>query len=97
MYDMENVNCSEDNFSNISAVSVSFYLDNFTTNSSATCKILENAPIFTRMALAKAAILASMAFASLIGNVATLLTIAITKKLRTKSSLYTLLFQVNCF
>ena len=92
---MENVTCSEDHYDNISTVSFSSNLDNLTTNSSATCNVLQNAPIFTTTALAKAAILAILAFASLIGNIATLLTITITKKLRTKSSLYTLLFQVN--
>lgn len=74
-------------------------LVNGSTNTSATCNgtVLEDAPMLTSTALIKAVVLASMAVASLIGNVVTLLTITITKKLGTKSSLYTLLFQVSLF
>lgn len=55
---------------------------------------LDEAPTLTTSASIKAAVLCVMAAASLIGNLATLISIAVTKK-GTSSSLYTLLFQVS--
>lgn len=55
--------------------------------------LLEEAPTLTTSASVKATVLCVMAVASLIGNLATLISIAVSKK-GTSSSLYTLLFQV---
>ncbi|XP_045028301.1 gonadotropin-releasing hormone receptor isoform X2 [Daphnia magna] len=55
--------------------------------------LLDEAPTLTTSASIKATILCIMAVASLIGNMATLISIAFTKKC-TSSSLYTLLFQL---
>ena len=55
--------------------------------------LLEEAPTLTTSASIKATVLCVMAVASLIGNLATLISIAVSKK-GTSSSLYTLLFQV---
>lgn len=56
--------------------------------------LLEEAPTLTTSASIKAAVLSVMAAASLVGNMATLISIAVNKK-GTNSSLYTLLFQVK--
>lgn len=58
--------------------------------------LLEEAPTLTTSASIKATVLCVMAVASLIGNLATLISIAVSKK-GTSSSLYTLLFQVYYF
>ncbi len=55
--------------------------------------ILEDAPTLTTSASIKAGVLCAMAAIALIGNLATLISIALTKR-GTSSSLYTLLFQV---
>ncbi|XP_046458101.1 gonadotropin-releasing hormone receptor-like isoform X1 [Daphnia pulex] len=55
--------------------------------------LLEEAPTLTTSASVKATVLCVMAVASLIGNLATLISIAVSKK-GTSSSLYTLLFQL---
>nr|CAH0110801.1 unnamed protein product [Daphnia galeata] len=55
--------------------------------------LLEEAPTLTTSASIKATVLCVMAVASLIGNLATLISIAVSKK-GTSSSLYTLLFQL---
>ena len=56
--------------------------------------LLEEAPKLTTSASIRAAVLCVMAAASLIGNLSTLISIAVTKK-GTSSSLYTLLSQVS--